>query len=68
MHAHVTGVLKNSYNQTKSENMLNMLFTNGITTIRNPGGPTEQSSTLKENVTTGKIKGPRIFTAGRANQ
>jgi imidazolonepropionase-like amidohydrolase len=33
MHAHVTGVLKNSYNQTKSENMLNMLLANGITTI-----------------------------------
>jgi imidazolonepropionase-like amidohydrolase len=65
MHAHVASVLKNSYNQTKSENMLNMLLANGITTIRNPGGPTEQSVALKENVTTGKIKGPRIFTAGR---
>jgi imidazolonepropionase-like amidohydrolase len=65
MHAHVAGVLKNSYNQTKSENMLNMLLANGITTIRNPGGPTEQSVALKQNVTTGKIKGPMIFTAGR---
>jgi hypothetical protein len=65
MHAHVAGVLKNSYNQTKSENMLHMLLANGITTIRNPGGPTEQSVALKENVTIGKIKGPRIFTAGR---
>ena len=26
MHAHVAGVLKNSYNQTKSENMLKMLL------------------------------------------
>jgi hypothetical protein len=65
MHAHVAGVLKNSYNQTKSENMLNMLLAYGITTIRNPGGPTEQSVALKENVTAGKIKGPTIFTAGR---
>jgi imidazolonepropionase-like amidohydrolase len=65
MHAHVASVLKNSYNQTKSENMLNMLLANGITTIRNPGGPTEQSVALKKNVTTGKIKGPMIFTAGR---
>jgi imidazolonepropionase-like amidohydrolase len=65
MHAHVAGVLKNSYNQTKSENMLNMLLANGITTIRNPGGPTKQSVALKENVTADKIKGPRIFTAGR---
>jgi imidazolonepropionase-like amidohydrolase len=65
MHAHIAGVLKNSYNQTKSHNMLNMLLANGITTVRNPGGPTEQSVALKENVATGKIKGPMIFTAGR---
>jgi imidazolonepropionase-like amidohydrolase len=65
MHAHVADVLKNSYNQTRSENMLRMLLANGITTIRNPGGPTEQSVALKENVAIGKIIGPRIFTAGR---
>jgi imidazolonepropionase-like amidohydrolase len=65
MHAHIAGVLKNSYNQTKSENTLNMLLANGVTTIRNPGGPSEQSVALKKNVTKGKIKGPSIFTAGR---
>ena len=65
MHAHVAGVLKNSYNQSKSENMLHMLLLNGITTIRNPAGPTEQSVALKKDVATGKIIGPRIFTAGR---
>ena len=65
MHAHVAGVLKNSYNQSKSENMLHMLLLNGITSIRNPGGPTEQSAALKKDVATGKIIGPRIFTAGR---
>jgi imidazolonepropionase-like amidohydrolase len=42
-----------------------MLLGYGVTTIRNPGGPTEQSVALKENVTAGKIKGPTIFTAGR---
>ncbi|MFY9871745.1 MAG: hypothetical protein WAK17_18690 [Candidatus Nitrosopolaris sp.] len=42
-----------------------MLLANGITTIRNPGGSTEQSVALKENIAIGKIKGPRIFTAGR---
>lgn len=65
MHAHVAGVLKNSYNQTKSENTLKMLLGYGITTVRNPGGPTEQSVALKQNVSAGKIKGPTIFTAGR---
>ena len=65
MHAHVAGVLKNSFNETKSENMLRMLLVNGVTTIRNPGGPTAESVMLKEEVDSGKIKGPKIFTAGR---
>ncbi|MFL6413667.1 MAG: amidohydrolase family protein [Nitrososphaeraceae archaeon] len=65
MHAHVAGVLKNSYNQAKSEDMLKMLLAYGVTTIRNPGGPTDQSVAMKDNVTKGKIKGPQIFTAGR---
>lgn len=65
MHAHVANVRKNSYNQNESEYMLLMLLTHGITTIRNPGGPTEQSVTLRENVSEGKIVGPQIFTAGQ---
>ena len=65
MHAHVANVLKNSYNQSESENMLGMLLAYGVTTIRNPGGPTEQSVALRENVSEGKIVGPKIFTAGQ---
>jgi imidazolonepropionase-like amidohydrolase len=65
MHAHVANVLKNSYNQSESEYMLQMLLTHGVTTIRNPGGPTEQSVALRENVSDGKIVGPQIFTAGQ---
>lgn len=65
MHAHVANVLKNSYNQSVSEYMLRMLLASGVTTIRNPGGPTEQSVALKENVSEGKIMGPQIFTAGQ---
>src|ERR671925_260034 len=65
MHAHVANVRKNSYNQSESEYMLRMLLTHGITTIRNPGGPTEQSVALRENVSEGKIMGPQIFTAGQ---
>jgi imidazolonepropionase-like amidohydrolase len=45
--------------------MLSMLLAYGITTIRNPGGPTEQSVALKENVSEGKNVGPQIFTAGQ---
>ena len=65
MHAHVAGVRKNSYNQNFSENALEMLLDYGITTIRNPAGPTNQSIALKHNVSEGNIEGPEIFTAGR---
>jgi imidazolonepropionase-like amidohydrolase len=65
MHAHVANVRKNSYNQNESEHMLRMLLAYGVTTIRNPGGPTEQSVALRENVSEGKVVGPQIFTAGQ---
>ena len=65
MHAHVASVLKDSYNQSESEYALRMLLTHGITTIRNPGGPTEQSVALRDNVSEGRIVGPQIFTAGQ---
>jgi imidazolonepropionase-like amidohydrolase len=65
MHAHVANVRKNSYNQSESEYMLRMLLTYGVTTIRNPGGSTERSVALRENVSEGKIIGPQIFTAGQ---
>jgi imidazolonepropionase-like amidohydrolase len=65
MHAHVANVRKDSYNQNESEYMLYKLLAHGITTIRNPGGPTEQSVALRENVSEGKMVGPQIFTAGQ---
>ena len=58
-------LLKNSYNQSESEDMLRKLMAYRITTIRNTGGPTEQSVALKENISEGKIMGPQIFTAGQ---
>jgi imidazolonepropionase-like amidohydrolase len=64
MHAHVAGVKKNSFNQTHSEEMLHKLLAFGITTIRNPGGPTDQSVDLKNNVSYENIIGPQIYTAG----
>ena len=64
-HAHVAGVRKNSYNHTRSDNMLGMLLNYGVTTVRNPGGPTNESVHLKEEVLNGSLKGPEIFTAGR---
>lgn len=64
MHAHVAGVMKDSFNQTRSNDMLHGLLTFGVTTIRNPGGPTEQSVELKNSVARERIIGPQIFTAG----
>jgi imidazolonepropionase-like amidohydrolase len=64
-HAHVAGVLEKSFNQSSSEEMLRKLLAYGVTTIRNPGGPTEQSVDLKEKASSGKIVGPQVFTAGR---
>jgi imidazolonepropionase-like amidohydrolase len=65
MHAHVASVLSFSYNQTVSENTLTALLDNGVTTIRNPAGPTKESVALRDAAAADHIKGPQIFTAGR---
>ena len=65
MHAHIAGVRKNSYDQATSENMLGMLLKYGITTVRNPGGPTNETVHLREEVLNRNLSGPEIFTAGR---
>ena len=65
MHAHVGSVLKNTFNKTFSEKMISNLIGYGVTTIRNPAGPTEESVNLRESVSSGKIIGPQILTAGR---
>jgi imidazolonepropionase-like amidohydrolase len=41
-----------------------MLLAHGITTIRNPGGPTNESVGLRNNVSLERIIGPQILTAG----
>lgn len=64
MHAHVAGIKKNSYNETTSKNYLRMLLINGVTTIRNAGGPANESVGLREKVSSGELVGPKIFTAG----
>lgn len=65
MHAHIAGVLDGNFDQSVSEQMLSQLLNYGITTIRNPGGPTEESVNMKEMVASGEIIGPQILTAGR---
>ena len=65
MHAHVAGVRKNSYDQGTSEDTLRMLLNYGVTTVRNPGGPTNKTVQLREEVLNENLSGPEIFTAGR---
>ena len=65
MHAHVAGVRKNSYDQATSEYMHGMLLNYGVTTVRNPGGPTNETLHLRDDVLNGNLSGPEIFTAGR---
>jgi imidazolonepropionase-like amidohydrolase len=65
MHAHVAGVRKDSYDKATSEYMLEMLLDYGVTTVRNPGGPTNETVNLKEEIINGNLSGPEIFTAGR---
>jgi imidazolonepropionase-like amidohydrolase len=64
MHAHVASVLASSYNQSESIEMLKKLLSWGVTTIRNPGGPTAEAVLLKNMVNSGRLTGPQIFTAG----
>ena len=64
MHAHVANIQVSSYNYAESIEMLHKLLGWGITTIRNPGGPTEQAVMLRDMVNTGQLIGPQIFTAG----
>jgi hypothetical protein len=45
--------------------MLGTLLDYGITTIRNPAGPTSESVSLRGDVQERKIREPEMFTAGR---
>jgi imidazolonepropionase-like amidohydrolase len=64
MHAHVAGVLENSFNYSLAVETLSTLLDHGVTTIRNPGGPTEKSIDLRESISSNEIHGPQILTAG----
>jgi len=52
------------YDDDGSRRMTTTLLQYGITTIRNPGGPTAESVALRDDVRLGRLIGPRIFTAG----
>ena len=80
MHAHVTildfKITKSKsnkmiasykgYNFRDSKIILKRLLSYGITTVRNPAGPTKEAIQLRKKVKEGKVVGPDIFTAGHA--
>jgi imidazolonepropionase-like amidohydrolase len=72
MHAHVhlaprseTGGFAPGPDAATTKRVLRLLLAEGVTTIRDPGAPTEAAVALREGVRSGRITGPRIFTAGR---
>lgn len=52
------------YNERVSRATLELLLAFGITTVRNPGGPTRDATALRDRVAAGQIPGPTILTAG----
>ena len=69
-HAHVTylrfidGARSAVYDDETSVASLRLLLAFGITTVRNPGGPTKEAVALRRRVASDEIDGPTIFTAG----
>ncbi len=53
-----------TYDHAAAVTSLRTLLGFGITTLRNPGGPTRESVAVRDSVRLGMIRGPRIFTAG----
>jgi imidazolonepropionase-like amidohydrolase len=76
MHAHVTVIIfgdadgrpssRQRYDRNVSEQVLRTLLAFGITTVRNAAAPSAEGVKLRDDVASGRIPGPRIFTAGEA--
>jgi imidazolonepropionase-like amidohydrolase len=76
MHYHVTtgamryrrdaaGRLDSTYHRGLAERLLRIALAHGITTIRDPGAsPVDAAISLREAVDSGRVLGPRLFTAG----
>ncbi len=72
MHAHLLlhpwdkeGHILPQFDRAATERFLKLLLGHGITTVRDPGAPTEAAIILRKRVADGGVVGPRIFTAGR---
>lgn len=56
--------LKYAYDELASRELTKSQLAFGITTVRNPAGPTAESVSLRNRVRTGELPGPRIITSG----
>jgi imidazolonepropionase-like amidohydrolase len=56
--------MRMAYDHAASLASLRTLLGFGITTLRNPAGPTLQSVAIRDSVRLGLLRGPRIYTAG----
>lgn len=72
MHAHLhvderaeDGSFTGGHDPRASAHMLETLLRFGVTTVRDPGAPTEAAVAIRERVRKGELRGPRVFTAGR---
>lgn len=57
-------MLRMDYDSTGSAEMAATALAFGVTTVRNPGGPTAEAVALRDAIRLGRLRGPRIFTAG----
>ena len=57
-------VLRYPYDDEASIEVIRSQLAFGITTVRNPAGPTKESVALRNRVRFGELIGPRIITAG----
>ncbi len=72
MHAHLflppwdeNGQIIQRYDRSTILKMLRVLLSEGITTVRDAGAPTEAAITLRQMLLSKKVVGPFVLTAGR---
>lgn len=56
--------MRMSYDHAASREMLSTLLAFGVTSVRNPSGPTREAVALRDSVERGELLGPRYRTAG----
>ena len=57
-------VLRYPYDEEATKELTRSQLAFGITTVRNPAGPTREAVSLRNRVRSGELIGPRIVTAG----